>query len=140
MRIVVTPSCPVCGSKKTGYFVAGSDPELKEKYFLKGERIRLRSVPNGKNCFCADCGMEWRDQLFKKRISEEDFETYLLEHGFKAQRKQYKEKRKYKEELTEEQKKKKKEKRKNFFRFVLLMCTGIDIKRRKKKKECKDSE
>lgn len=65
MRIVVTPSCPVCGSKKTGYFVAGNDPELKEKYFLKGERIRLRSVPNGKNCFCADCGMEWRDQLFK---------------------------------------------------------------------------
>ena len=84
--------------------------------------------------------MEWRDQLFKKRISEEDFETYLLEHGFKAQRKQYKEKRKYKEELTEEQKERKKEKRKNFFRFVLLMCTGIDIKRRKKKKECKDSE
>lgn len=135
MRIVVTPSCPVCGSKKTGYFVAGNDPELKEKYFLKGERIRLRSVPNGKNCFCADCGMEWRDQLFKKRISEDDFETYLLEHGFKAQRKQYKEKRKYKEELTEEQKKRKKEKRKNIFQFILLMCTGIDVKRRKKKKD-----
>ena len=58
MRIVVTPSCPVCGSKKTGYFVAGNDPELKEKCFLRGERIRLRSVPNGKNCFCNFCGLK----------------------------------------------------------------------------------
>lgn len=140
MKTVITPPCPVCGSKKTGYFVAGNDPELKEKYFLKGERIRLRPVPNGKNCFCADCGMEWQGQLTKKRFSEEEFGTYLLAHGFKKQRDQYRERRKYKEELTEEQKERKKEKRKNIFRFVLLMCTGIDIKRRKKKKEYKDSE
>lgn len=135
MRIVVAPSCPVCGSKKTGYFITDSDPELKEKYFLKGERIRLRSVPNGKNCFCADCGMEWQGQLSKKHFSEEEFKAYLLEYSFKEQRNQYKKKREYREELTREQKEQKKEKRKSIFQFILLMCTGIDVKRRKKKKD-----
>ena len=68
--------------------------------------------------------LEHKDELKEKR------KNYVRKN-----RKQYKEKRKYKEELTEEQKERKKEKRKNIFQFILLMCTGIDVKRRKKKKD-----
>ena len=132
MKIVVAPPCPVCGSKKTGYFITGNDPELKEKYFLRGERIRLRPVPNGKNCFCINCGMEWRGSLSKKHFSKEEFENYLIEQGFKEQRDQYIERRgSQKKELSDEEKEKRKEKRKTIFRIVLLAFTGIDIKRRK---------
>ena len=73
MRFVtIVPSCPKCGSCRTGRYVyySGRFPErLIAQYMRKGELIRTSSGFGGSLCFCGDCGLEWYGDPQTKLLS-----------------------------------------------------------------------
>ena len=67
------PQCKHCKSFKTGYFIPGNvlTPDIIIKHLKKGEYVM--TIPqisrNDFNCFCLNCGIQWRDDLHYSFIS-----------------------------------------------------------------------
>ncbi len=78
--VIVTPSCPICGSTATGHIInASTDYNIikkKKLYMAKGEYIKPRyysGMYNNTNVFCLHCGNEWlSDEIAYIRMSHEE--------------------------------------------------------------------
>lgn len=134
MKILVTPQCPKCHSLKTGYYIAACPDfnQIKQKKFLKGERVRQASFLAGhKTCYCQECNFEWNAILVKARMNQEQFQKHLSERGFLEERNVVIEKR-LQIKRPESEPEEKEENNRGFikkFAMVLLIVTGIDIRK-----------
>ena len=60
------PSCPRCGSNKTGYFLiyGGKTPDyVIADHMRKGELVIPTMMLQDANCFCSECGIRWYSPL-----------------------------------------------------------------------------
>lgn len=118
--------CGRCGSTRTGYFVHGGDWSgygLVHKGLKRGELVRSRQGmkdPSAPNCFCDDCGVEWRGKIQTKRLTAKELQEEFKKRGINLEEtltpKQLQ--RLDKEKVAEEDNEKVKEKGKKFVSFL----------------------
>lgn len=112
------PSCPKCGSEKTGRYIYIMHTRNIEKiiasHLLKGEIVKpIAGVgePSYENVFCEECGCEWRAVIDTLWLNEEQIKKEKSKRGITNQR--YKDianiKKNTKHKLKEERKKRKRE-------------------------------
>jgi hypothetical protein len=87
-RCIITPDCPRCGSKKTGYYLfvnnSSDVPKIISRKMGLGELVRFRNGfpdPNLPNLFCKDCDIEWRGNYKIELLSDEDIEKLKEKKG-----------------------------------------------------------
>lgn len=72
------PPCPFCGSPITGYFVKlrrENDIQWQINECLRhGELIEPVEEMSDKNCFCTECGAEFKAAIETKFLSQEEID------------------------------------------------------------------
>ena len=66
------PSCPVCGSRRTGRYVKtpiSNARQIKESALKAGEIIRFAGDEPLTNAFCLSCGHEWPTRIRVRLLS-----------------------------------------------------------------------
>ena len=71
--------CPECKSRVTGRYIPRPKYETDADYLMRnslihGELVRFADTDFFNNCYCEDCGYEWRYEVIGRLISLERFE------------------------------------------------------------------
>jgi hypothetical protein len=86
--------CPECGSRVTGRYIPRPRYEVDAEYLMKnslrhGELIRYSDGEILNNCYCEECGYEWRYEVIGRLISRERFEEEGRVRGTQEKLKEY---------------------------------------------------
>lgn len=76
--------CPKCGSRCTGRFIKRPyvDSDFVEQESLKhGEIVRFASTVPEKNCFCVDCGFEFKYTVRTRLLTKDQILDEQRERG-----------------------------------------------------------
>lgn len=80
----VTPPCPMCQSKRTGYkisYIGYFNDELIARHLRRGELVRPSPVSFDNNLFCEDCGLEWTGETIIAKLNKKELQSLKTEKG-----------------------------------------------------------